>query len=267
MPLALLVGALFTCSAIPAAADFITSTVSSPQVQTATPGQLVATGSGGISAEAVTDYGLNKAYATSSDPNTNMKALSDWVVNFTLSGNGLTPGTPVPLNVEYIYDANVGVSAATGHADFSFRLGPNAQGGTIFFGVSSSTWGGGFMDQCPTRFPQGGDHPPGACAGDFAGNGFATDTLSVIGSNTIEGFLEANGSGGTSDAFNTFRILGIVVPDGVDWSYGSGVTGNPLNFQHAATSAVPEPSTFGLLGGVMATLLLFRKGSFTRPRS
>jgi hypothetical protein len=248
MPLALLAGALFICGAIPAAADFISSTVDSPQVNTGNAGQLVTTGSGGNLAKAVTDYGVNKAYATSTDPNNFFQAISDWGINFMLSGNGLTPGTSVPLSIQYSYDANVGTTNAQGNAAFSFRIGPNALGqNQDIFRARSNTFGGGFFDECETRFPQGGDHPPGACAGSFSGTGFVTDSQTVIGQNFLEAMLTVNTGAGTADAFSTGLILGIIVPDGVTWTYSPGITGNPLNFEHATSSAVPEPSTWAFL--------------------
>ena len=260
MPLALLAGALLVCGAIPAAADFISSTVTTPSVNTGTAGQLVTTGSGANVAEAVTVYATNKAYATSGDTSTFMQAVSDWDLGFTLSGNGLTPGTPVPLSIHYMYDAEIGVTNAIGNAAFSFRIGPNALGqNQDIFRARSNTFGSAFLDQCETRFPQGGDHAAGACAGSFSAEGFVNDPQAVIGQNNLEVLLTVNTAAGTADAFNTGRILNILVPDGVEWAYGQGVTGNPLNFEHATSSAVPEPSTWAFLAAAMGAIVLFRR--------
>ena len=68
------------------------------------------------------------------------------------------------------------------------------------------------------------------------------------GANSLHSFLRGEAFGdSTTDASNTFKILGIQVPDGVTWQYGSDVTGNPLNFHYAEVgpgpSEVPEPSS------------------------
>jgi hypothetical protein len=258
MPLALLAGALFTCSAIPAAASTISSTVGTPLANTGTAGQLVTTGAGANFAEALTGYGLNKVYATSGN-STLMSAGSDWIVDFTLTEAGNTGGF-IPLSVTYSYDANLTLAGTNNStANFVFNLS-NGQGSfNGFAGNRASTLGAGFQDQCPSRFPQGGDHPPGACAGSYSSGGPVTVLVTnvfTVGANKLEGVLGANASIGTADAFSTGKIISVTVPSDVSWSY-TDLTGNPLNFQNAP-SGVPEPGTWGCMAVGLA-VLLFRR--------
>lgn len=270
----LIAGALCTYGGAPALADSLSATASYNTVSTGasafqntgTANQVVSEGTaaGPFFAEALVAYGLNRTYAMSRTADTFTQAESVWSIDFALAGG--TPGSSVSLGIQYSFDASLALLPGSDYAHFEYTLdGSSHIGGTIF-GIRATTFSSGGNDECRSRVPSGGV-PDGFCQGSYSSSGtIPVNNIFTVGGNTLTSTLGTASAAGTADAFNTARLLSITVPDGITWRYGPDITGNPLNFQHATQSAVPEPSTFGLLGGVMATLLLFRKGSFARPR-
>ncbi|MBS1824742.1 MAG: hypothetical protein JST93_05440 [Acidobacteria bacterium] len=196
------------------------------------------------SSKAYTDFGVNKVLAQGSD-----SASSQWKVGYTLSG---TVGTPVSLTVEIAYDVNI---SPANNSETLFRMALNND----FFGtfdISINTDGlGNICD----------DQPVGAPCLSGQHSGIWTRTVSATAGQYNNLFLSVSASvfnGGWVDAYNTVTINRIIVPDGVTWAY-DGISGNPLNFQYASDSTVPEPAAVQLLGAGLALAAIgrwWRKG-------
>jgi len=102
----------------------------------------------------------------------------------------------------------------------------------------------------------------GGCLGTYnytgainTGNAYAIGT-----GNVLDAAISSGVVAGTAHASSTALILSIVVPDGITWSYNDSLTGagNPLHFQNASASPVPEPSTLPFLGLGLAGLAIAR---------
>jgi hypothetical protein len=266
-------------SSIPvAAASFISSNVTAQPI--GGPGQSHGTGVGGqivvlninsgeSFAQALTDYGVNKAQTSSTDYRSGASATSDWQIGFTLSENGLPLNTFVPLTISYSYDFTLSAFGGFGSPSTGYVVGAaygiagnNASQGNLFevFQVSATSNADGSVESCKSKIP--GAAGPQACLGSYSASGTVTPLTNFhIGDNRIESEITAGGALGAVDAYNTGLIVGILVPDGVTWTYDPGITGNPLNFHYAdASSATPEPAGFAIFGFGLVVLGVGRRG-------
>jgi len=204
-----------------AAASFISSNVTAQPI--GGPGQTQGTGvagqvvvlniNSGLSyAQAVTDYGVNKAQTSSTDYRTGANASSDWQIGFTLSGNGLPLNTFVPLTVSYSYDFSLSAFAGFGSPSTGYVVsaaygiaGNNASQGNLFevFQVSATSNADGSVESCKSRIPGGAG--PQQCLGSYSGSGTVTPLTNFhIGDNRIESEITAGGALGAVDAYNQF---------------------------------------------------------------
>ena len=223
----------------------------------------VTAGAGTVVAQALTDLGVNHAYYTSPNGASFANASSNWLLTFTLSRPGGALGTFVPLTIDYSYDFTVSspeVYPQGYFASFVFGITGNNTNQGVQFDVFSnkvvSAGPGGDLESCPTK---SATPVTGQCLGFYSGSGSVTQNQNwFIGSgNHLGATINGNGDLSTGAGYSTGRVLDIIVPNGVTWDYGPGVTGNPLNFQNAgSTSGTPEPGTWGLMAGVLAGVLL-----------
>jgi hypothetical protein len=188
-----------------------------------------------------TDFGLNKVGVNGAN-----QANSEWMVLYGLTGGAI--GTPVNFDVEIAFDLTILVGN-NNESEFRMVLNNN----TLFpFIIRMATDGLG--NRC--------DHlvgNPAACTtGDHMGIWTQNVTAQVGSNNRMYLNVGAFTNGGLVDAYDTVRINRIIVPDGIGWTYSDGVTGNPLNFQYAATNAVPEPSSFALFACGIALQAFYR---------
>jgi hypothetical protein len=190
---------------------------------------------------ALTNYGLNKVYASGQG-----QAASEWQVTYHL--NGAQPGAQVNLLVSFDFHVNIN---AANDSQSELRLVLNNETLSPFIiRIATNGLGNRCDDLDPILECMSGVH-----SGEFSRMIQAT----VGPNNRLTFFAQASvTNGGLVDAYNTVSVSSIIVPDGITWAY-DGLTGNPLNFQYAATAGVPEPATF-LLGGLgLAGLGLFRR--------
>lgn len=230
----------------------------------------VTAGGGAVVAQALTDLGFNHAYYTSPDGASSAGASSYWLLTFTLAGPG-APGTFVPVTIDYSYDfilSSPQVFPQGYFASFTFGItGNNTNQGVqydVFSNKVVSSGPGSDLESCPSRFAT---PITGQCLGSYSGAGSVTQAQNwFIGSgNHLGATINGSGDFSTGAGYSTGRILNVIVPDGVTWDYGPGVTGNPLNFQNAAsTSGAPEPGTWGLMVVGLAGALLRLKRARTQ---
>jgi hypothetical protein len=214
---------------------------------------------------AQTDFGANHAYANAVT-GLGGDASSQWALMFTLTGG--QPGAFAQVIIDYRYDA--ALTPANSNFNLTFEWGiegnfPNQGTTNEVLDVKIYSNAVGNLEQCP-GVPGPGGVPaakPGQCAGSYdVPNGqIKVNDDFFFGLNKIGGNLEVGAANGTVDAFNTGQIKDIILPTGVTWTYETGVTGNPLNFQNAgSTSGAPEPGTWGLLAvGLAGGLLRLRR--------
>jgi hypothetical protein len=230
----------------------------------------VTAAAGTVVAQALTDLGLNHAYYTSPNGASFAAANSSWLLTFTLSGPG-APGTFVPLTIDYSYDFTLSspeVYPQGYFASFTFGITGNNTNQGVQFDVFSnkvvSAGPGSDLEYCPTK---SATPVTGQCLGFYSGSGSVTQSQNwFIGSgNHLGATINGNGDLSTGAGYSTGRILSVIVPDGVTWDYGPGVTGNPLNFQNAgSTAGTPEPGTWGLMAAGLAGVLLRLKRTRTQ---
>jgi len=201
----------------------------------------------GVAGRAASDYGALHA-EVSTAIGVSSASQAEWEVDFRLFGPG-----PVTLAIAYEYDAAIAASPASQNSnssgDFSYWLDSSVQQHVFYFEGFTDTQ---FDDRCQDRGP--GALPPGACAGVHQGAGVAFVTFQPDTPASLHAYLNtATLSGGSALAFNTGRVTGITVPDGVTWRYDD-LDGNPLNFHHATVSPVPEPSVWASFAMGLAAL-------------
>ncbi len=193
-------------------------------------------------ARASTDFGVNKVAVGGTG-----SASSEWLVSYGLTGG--TPGSTVNLDVSFAYD----VTLAAGSNQAEFRMVLNNETLSPFI-IRHAT--NGLGDLCNDRAP---DQQVGCGAGNHNGTFFRSITASINPNNRLAFFVGASVFGtGEVDAFDTVTIESIVVPDDIEWHY-NGLSGNPLNFRHATTQAVPAPFAVELLAMGLAGLAAIRR--------
>lgn len=189
--------------------------------------------------KAYTDFGVNKVLAQGTD-----SATSEWMVVYSLSG---TVGTPVNLIVEIAYDVNI---SPANNSETLFRMVLNND----FFGpfdISINTDGlGNTCHDLPVGAPCTSGQHSGTWTRTVGATAGPNNRLSLIVTGNVS-------NGGWVDAYNTVTINRIIVPDGVTWAY-DGIGGNPLNFQYASDSNVPEPAAVQLLAAGLAVAAIGR---------
>lgn len=203
----------------------------------------------GFLAMAETSIGVNKIYAQGAFTEVVViGASSVWSVEFDLTG--AAPGTPIDLRLSIAYDFSLGLGG-DGSAGFAIEINGNHPSPYDAYTITNPFG----ADRC---FDRPGVTNNGGCSGAHSG------VLNLIlpytaGLNRTLSVLTAGGTSNTAvmDAFHTARVTGITVPDGIGWTYVD-LAGNPLNFQNASTSGVPEPATMGLLGLGLGALLVRR---------
>jgi len=260
-------GLLTVLGAPVAQADFLWSTISYPASNTqggltrsVFDSSLISEIGVGYTVQAQSFYGVNKVFASTGGVVQSVQATANQGVSFDLLG-GVT-GTPIQLLVSIGYEFSI---TTTGIGGANFGLFINSQTPTPYVALTTGNQFSG--DIC---FDRPLERNVGTCAG--ARSGIITvgmpysfgpnQNLSV----QVQAFAisDANSSA-TVDAFNTARILSVIVPDGVQWRYTES-QGNPLNFRNASDTAVPEPATAGLLGlgvfGVWITAARKKKSQY-----
>lgn len=189
--------------------------------------------------KAYTDFGVNKVYAGGSD-----QATSEWSVEYTVSG---APGEQVNLILEIGYDLNIAAAFEAG-----FRMVLNYDYFSPFT-ISINTHG-----FSPNRCDDIGNTGP-CMSGPHSGAW--TPMVQAIAGQVNRLTLSVSGSvfgGGWVDAYNTVTMNRIIVPDGTTWSY-QNLSGNPLNFQYANDTSVPEPAAAHLLAAGVAMAIIARR--------
>ena len=263
-------GLLTVLGAPLAQADFLWSRISYPLLnspgqfagQSAFDSSLVSQTGAGYTVQAQSFYGQNKVFASTSSVTQSVQATAEWGINFDLLGG--PTGTPIQLLVSIGYEFSL-QTVGLGGASFGLALN-----GLFPSPYTASTSGNPFADEGCFDRPLVRPSGTGQCGG--ARSGIVTTGLNyTFGLNqALSLFVQANvisstTSSATVDAFNTARILRVIVPDGVQWRYTES-QGNPLNFRNASHTAVPEPATAGLLGvgvfGVLITAARKRKSQY-----
>lgn len=209
---------------------------------------------------AQTTIGTNQVYARRNTLGTihSTEAVSNWAINFGLSQDAT-------LTIHFGWEVILDEPAAdcsgscpneatvdpfdTRGSSASWSLAVGAPQNPTYYAdlsITNNILGPGECLETRGANPTGstnhcqGDHvTAGALVFDFFAGGPARNTLSV------NMFAAAHGLA-TVDSYGTFEILGIIVPDGVTWTYDS-VAGNPLNFQYAAVPPPPPVPEPGLL--------------------
>jgi hypothetical protein len=203
-------------------------------------GQTVSSSATNCFASASSDFGVLKAYASSTDGNTSAKGTASWSIDFMLMDPTLGANTPttifVPIDYDYALSANSGASFA--------RFGMTQDYITYYASYSSSgsPFGG---NTCPS--PVG---VPG-CNGLYEGTVLipVPALVNTTGPNRFFLTIAAEAAAGVTDAFNTITIGNVILPDSMIFSYPD-LPGNPMNF--GRQPSVPEPATATLvLGGAL----------------
>ncbi|MBX9602910.1 MAG: PEP-CTERM sorting domain-containing protein [Bryobacteraceae bacterium] len=189
------------------------------------------------------DFGLNRVLASAG-----ASSSTEWMVRYGLTG--AAPNTQIPLTVEIGFDLTAINAAVNAQSEFRMVLNNNS----LFpFIIRIAT--NGLGNRCD-------DQPVGAPCMSGPHSGIWTQTVmaSVDPNNRL--YLNVGASnfgGGLVDAFNTVWIHRIIVPDGINWNY-QDLAGNPLNFQHASATAVPEPGSLALLStGLLVVIVRGRR--------
>jgi|GEM_PF-4026167 len=261
-------GLLTVLGAPVAQADYLWSTISYPRlsspvssdIRSVFDSSLISQTGPGYTVQAQSFYGVNKVFATIGGVDQFAQATSNQGVTFDLLGG--VPRTPIQLLVSIGYEFSM---TTTGLGSALFLFSVNSITPTLWVAQTKGTQGAG--EVCF-------DRPLARNAGDCAGprSGIVTIGLPyIVGpSQNLSVQVQATvgsdaNSSATVDAFNTARILSVIVPDGVQWRYTAS-QGNPLNFRNASDTAVPEPATAGLLGlgifGVWITAARKRKSQY-----
>lgn len=204
----------------------------------------------GYAGRAHAEIGLNRAFSSrqSTELISETLAVSMWSVGFTLSHDA-------NLILNYAWDVTLSETAPPtsqpphygSSASFIYYLA-NPFNPVYYVGLTAQNNPIGASECNETR----GANTTGNinfCDGYHAASGALTWNFRAGFQHRIEGYMETRTSGlaATSDAFQSGKVLSIIVPDGVTWTYEAGVTGNPLNLQYEA-AAVPEPGSMSLLG-------------------
>lgn len=193
---------------------------------------------------AYADFGVNKASVNGVG-----SAGTEWMVRYTLTGG--TVGTPVNLLVQIDYEVDMAVSGVNQESNFRMVLNYDTFGP---FDISLRTYAF-FGSECREY--------TGPCEPGFHRGTWSRNVWAAIGStNRLALNMGVSTSSGIVDASHTVRILRIIVPDGITWSYEDGLAGNPLNFQYAGdppTSEVPEPGTYLLSAVGLAGIGVLRR--------
>lgn len=199
---------------MPAYAAFVSSIVAITDSEgsaltsgTGVPGVEVSLANAAELTRALTDYGFNHAYASSSST-ADAQATSQWLTGFSLFGGSNL--TFVPLTIQYSYDATLTASGSRFNDAFGFSIsgnnGAQAGGNDVFQVIIISLYAANTYEQCP-----GVTAPlPGQCLGGYSAGGSVTALNSFhYGPNNIGGNLHVSAAEGTVDAFATGRITGI----------------------------------------------------------
>lgn len=243
-------GLLTVLGAPVAQADFLWSTISYPRlnspgvsdVRSVFDSSLNSQIGAGYTVQAQSFYGVNKVFASTGGVVQSVQATANQGVSFDLLG-GVT-GTPIQLLVSIGYEFSI---TTTGIGGATFGLSVNGQAPTPYVALTTGNQFSG--DIC---FDRPLERNVGTCAGARSGIITVGMPYSFGPNQNLSVQVQASAisdasSSATVDAFNTARILSVIVPDGVQWRYTAS-QGNPLNFRNASDTAVPEPATAGLLG-------------------